>query len=386
MPQSGFQAFDRFAWARSLHTTMPKLLREVEDTVKKNYQIMALMESAGRISTGHGGEGIQWPVRYKLHKIAGATGENSRSFTPSAQFKTAAIDWRGYEVTDSIKRREMEKNKGEAAIIRVLDGFAERLKESLMHELGPQFYVDGEDPDSTMFWHGFKTLSRTAGQTINNDGSGARAHNTADKVFAPSAVYGNLNCALGAYGGSQHDASLPWPEGTQDSQFDFWSPLIVQRDSTAFGDGSNPGADLEKAIRYGVTHAQRNSTIDGQITNVFMDRSLFISLKDHNDGRQTIEVKQAPDSLVSLGFRNVFKFDGIELSFENAVPAGYAFGINLQCMELLSLTDNLFEDEGGAQYDINTQSMNAVVSTLSNIKYKSPRNFVVWKPNSEHTS
>jgi hypothetical protein len=386
MPQSGFQAFDRFAWARSLHTTMPKLLREVEDTVKKNYQIMALMESAGRISTGHGGEGIQWPVRYKLHKIAGATGENSRSFTPSAQFKTAAIDWRGYEVTDSIKRREMEKNKGEAAIIRVLDGFAERLKESLMHELGPQFYVDGEDPDSTMFWHGFKTLSRTAGQTLNNDGSGPRAHNTADKVFAPSATYGNLNCALGAYGGSQHDSDLPWPEGTQDSQFDFWSPLIVQRDSTAFGDGTNPGADLEKAIRYGVTHAQRNSTIDGQITNVFMDRSLFIDLKDHNDGRQTIEVKQAPDSLVSLGFRNVFKFDGIELSFENAVPAGYAFGINLQCMELLSLTDNLFEDEGGAQYDINTQSMNAVVSTLSNIKYKSPRNFVVWKPNSEHTS
>jgi len=365
---------------------MPKLLREVESAVKKNYQIMALMESAGRISTGHGGEGIQWPVRYKLHKIAGATGENSRSFTPSAQFKTAAIDWRGYEVTDSIKRREMEKNKGEAAIIRVLDGFAERLKESLMHELGPQFYVDGEDPEQLMFWHGFKTLSRTAGQTMNNDGSGARNHNTADKVFMPSATYANLNCALGSYGGSQHDSALPWPEGTQDSQFDFWSPLIVQRDSTAFGNGSNPGADLEKAIRYGVTHAQRNSTIDGQITNVFMDRSLFIQLKDHNDGRQTIEVKQSPDSLVSLGFRNVFKFDGIELSFENAVPSGYAFGINLDCIELLSLTDNLFEDEGGAQYDINTQSMNAVVSTLSNIKYKSPRNFVVWKPNSEHTS
>jgi len=39
---SGFQNFDRFAWARSLHTTMPKLLREVEDTAKKNFQIMAL--------------------------------------------------------------------------------------------------------------------------------------------------------------------------------------------------------------------------------------------------------------------------------------------------------------------------------------------------------
>ena len=384
MPNSGFQNFDRFAWARSLHTTMPKLLREVEDAAKKNYQVMALLESAGRISTNHGGEGIQWPVRYKMHRAVGATGENARSFTPSANFKHAAIDYRGYEVTDSIKRREMEKNKGDAAVIKVLDNFAERLKESLIHELGPQFFIDGNDPENERFWHGFKTLSRTAGQTLNNDGSGARAHNTADKVFAPSDSYANLSCVLGNYGGSQHDSSLPWPEGTQDSQYDFWTPLIVQRDSTAFS-GSG-GAQFEKALRYGITHATRNSTIDGQITNVFMDRSLLIDLKDHNDGRQTIEVKQSPDSLISLGFRNVFRFDGIELSAENSVPAGYAFGINLACMELLSLTPNLFEDEGGPQYDINTQSMNAVVSTLSNIKYKSPRNFVVWKPNSEHTS
>lgn len=378
---SGFQNFDRFSWARSLHTTMPKLLREVEDTAKKNFQIMALMESAGRISTGHGGEGIQWPIRYRMHKATGATGENSRSFSPTNLFKTASLDYRGYEVTDSIKRREMEKNKGEAAVINVLNGFAERLKESLLQELGPQFYIDGNDPENERFWHGFKTLSSTNGQTINTDGSGARSKNAADKVAAPSGSYGNLSCVLGYYGGAQNDGA--WPENTQDSQYDFWSPLVVQRDSSSFGDGSNPGSDLEKALRYGITHAQRNSTIDGQITNVFMDRGLFIDLKNHNDGRQTIEVKQAPGSLIELGFLNVFRFDGIELSYESAVPSGYAFGINLACMELMALTDNLFEDEGGPQYDINTQSMNAVVSTLSNIKYKSPRNFVVWKSNAD---
>ena len=382
---SGFQNFDRFAWARSLHTTMPKLLREVEDTAKKNFQIMALLEAAGRISVGHGGEGIQWPVRYKNHKAVGATGENSRNFTPTNLFKSASLDFRGYEVTDSIKRREMEKNKGESAIIKVLDGFAERLKESLLQELAPQFYIDGEDPENERFWHGFKTLSRTNGQTLNIDGSGVRNKSAdsgnVDKVAAPSGTYASLSCVLGNYGGAQ-DSSAPWPEATQDANFDFWSPLVVKRDSASFA--GTGGAQLEKAIRYGITHAQRNSTIDGQITNVFMDRNLFIDLKDNNDGRQTIEVKNAPGSLVELGFRNVFKFDGIELGFENAVPSGYAFGINLACMELMGLTSGgLFEDEGGPQYDINTQSMNAVVSTLSNIKYKSPRNFVVWKPASE---
>ena len=380
---SGFQNFDQFSWARSLHTTMPKLLKEVEDTAKKNFQIMALLESAGRISTGHGGEGIQWPIRYRMHKAQAADGTNSRNFSPTNLFKTASLDYRGYEVTDSIKRREMEKNKGEAAVINVLNGFAERLKESLLQELGPQFYVDGEAADNDRFWHGFKTLARTNGEVINKTSGLAQAvvsGNEPNYVAAPSGTYGNLSCELGYYGGSQESGA--WPENTQDAQYDFWSPLVVVRDSTSWS-GSSDGEKLEKALRYGITHAQRNSTIDGQITNVFMDRGLFIDLKNHNDGRQTIEVKMAPGSLTELGFLNVFRFDGIELSFENAVPAGYAFGINLACMELMGLTDNLFEDEGGPQYDINTQSMNAVVSTLSNIKYKSPRNFVVWKPSSE---
>jgi len=378
MAMAGFQNFDRFAWSRSLHTTMPKLLREVEDTAKKNFQIMALLESAGRITTGHGGEGIQWPVRYKNHKAEGATGENSRNFTPTNLFKHAAIDYRGYEVTDSIKRREMEKNKGEAAVISVLNGFADRLRESLMQELAPQFYIDGEDAENERFWHGFKTLAQSNGQSVDVSDGSIGAKDQADKVAAPSGSYANLNMGLGYYGGAQASGTS-WPTATQDPQYDFWSALQIVKDSTAWT-GSTDGAKLEKALRFGITHAQRNSTIDGQITNVFMDRSMFIDLKDHNDGRQTIEVTNSPGSLRELGFRNVMLFDGIELGFESAVPSGYAFGINLACMELLALTDNLFEDEGGPQYDINTQSLNAVVSTLSNLKYKSPRNFVVWKP------
>lgn len=382
---SGYQTYDRFSWARSLSTTMPKLIREVEDAAKKNYAILALLEAKGRISTGHGGEGIQWPVKYRRHSASAATGENSRSFNPTSLFKVAGLDWRGYEVTDSIKRREMEKNQGEAAIIKVLDGFAERLKSSLIEELGPQFYVDGEDPDNERFWHGFKTFARTNGQTVNISGAGARPVNAADKVAVPSGTYASLSCVLGNYGGAQ-EAGVPYPEGIQDPEYDFWSPLIVQRDSSAFDNASSNasnGEKLEKALRYGLTHAQRNSTIDSQVTNVFMDRNLFIDLKDFEGGRQTIEVKMAPGSMIELGFLNVMRFDGIEVSFENAVPNGYAFGLNMNAMELMALTSELFSDEGGPQYDLATQSLNAVVSTLSNLKYKSPRNFVVWKPNSE---
>lgn len=383
---STFQNFDRFAWQRSLQTTMPKLLRDVEDAAKKNFQILALLEAAGRITLNHGGEGVQWPVRFRHHRTEGATGENTRSFTPTNLWKQANTDWRGYEVTDSIKRREMEKNKGDAAIIKVVDGFTERLRESLMHGLGPQFYINGDLPENERFWHGFQTLSKTDGNSVHVGGSAAalaasstaiRAKNNADKVFAPAAdTYAGLRMDLGYYGGEQ-PATSPWPEEVSSSEYDFWSPVIVNLDSTAWA-GATPGAKLEKSLRYGITHAQRNSTKEEQTTNVWIDRSLFIDLKDHNDDRQTIEVTAGP-SLLSLGFRNVMIFDGIEISWEAAIPSGYGFGINLMCLELMCLTENLFEDEGGPEYDLSTQSLNAVVSTLSNMKYKSPRNACFWK-------
>ena len=371
------QSFDRYGWQRSLHSTMPKLLREIEDASKRNYAMMALLESAGRISLGHGGEGLKWNVMYRNHAVSSATGLGSRNFVATNQFKQAALDYRGYECTDSIKRREAEKNRGEAAIIKILDGFSERLKQSMMQALGPQFYVDGNDAAASESWHGLKTLAKTNGETITT--SGKRTKDQADKVADATAVYADLNCALGSYGGSQ-EANVAWPEGIQNGQgaYDFWTPLVVVRDSTSFS-GSTTGEKLEKAIRYGLTHGQRNSSIDSQITNVFMDRQLFVDLKDFNDGRQTIEVKSAPGSLVDLGFRNVIRLDGVELSAEHACTSGFAYGVNINAIELMGMTDNLLELDG-PEYDINTQSLNVAISTLSNLKFQSPRNFCIWKP------
>lgn len=381
---NGFQAFDRFSWQRSLATTMPKILKDVEDASKRNFALLALMEQAGRISTGHGGEGIQWVVKYKDHATEAATGENARSFTAQNLFKQAALDWRGYECTDSIKRREIEKAKGEAAIVKVVDNFAERIQSSLMEGLASQFYTDGNASGNELFWHGLKTLSQSDGKSLTLGTNVSRTANINDKVIEPHGEYASLSCVLGYYGGAQ-PSNTSFPESVAEGkQYDFWSPLQVINDSDAFGGSSaSAGEKMEKALRYGITHAQRNSSIDGQITNVMLDRGKYIELKDHNDGRQSIEVKMAPGSLLELGFLNSYRFDGVEISYENAVPVGYGFGINMACMELMCLTDSLFDAEGGPQYDLATQSLNAVVSTLSNLKYKSPRNFVVWKPLSE---
>jgi hypothetical protein len=373
----GYQGFDPLAWERSFNTTMHELRRDVEDASMRNYQMLALMDAAGRVTLNHGGEGMTWPVKYRTHVAEGATGENARNFTPRNLWKTAKQEWRGYEVTDSIKRREVEKNKGEAAIIKVVEGFAERLKQSLIQELGPQFYMKGHLAANDKFWHGLGTLEQYSGQTINVSGGAARSANQADRIAIPSGSYADLSMLLGNYGGAQIDTTTPWPEGRADVQYDFWSPLLVIRDSTAWT-GSTSGQKLVEAMRYGIIHSQRNSSQDSQLTNFTLDRSLYFDFANYHTTKETIEVT-AGVSLKSLGFRNVIILDGVEVSWEAATTPGRGYGWSINNVELMGLTANLYETEG-PEYDIRTQSFNAVVSTLSNLKFKSPRNFCLLVP------
>jgi hypothetical protein len=60
--------------------------------------------------------------------------------------------------------------------------------------------------------------------------------------------------------------------------------------------------------------------------------------------------------------------------FQHGQIRGYGYGINYNMMELKSMDSSLLRSEG-PEYDIHSQSFNAVVSTLSNLLFKSPRNF-----------
>lgn len=373
------QGFDHYAWERSMATTMWELRREVEDASMKNYQMLALLEAAGRVTLNHGGEGFSWDVQYRRHKGEGATGENARNFTPTNLWKKAVLEWRGFEVTDSIKRREVEKNKGEAAIIKVMDGFTDRLKASIMQELGPMFYMKGHLTANRKFWHGLGTMQQWSTQTINISTGAARTANQADVIAIPSGNYAGLNMLLGNYGGAMVDSTVAWPNGACDPQYDFWTPCAVIHDSNAWT-GSTNGEKLQQAMRYAIVHGQRNSDQNGQMTNFTLDRSMFIDFANFQSTKETIEVTNTSAvTLKSLGFRNVINFDGVEVSWEAGTPFSYGYGWNIQNIELCGLTGNLFETEG-PEYDIRTQAFNAVVSTLSNLKFRSPRNFALLVP------
>ena len=80
-----YKGFNPVAFARTAATTLAHHIRDVEENMLRNYQLGALLEAAGRVNYNNTGEGFDWPVQYRLHKIEGNTGETDHLLRNSLQ-------------------------------------------------------------------------------------------------------------------------------------------------------------------------------------------------------------------------------------------------------------------------------------------------------------
>lgn len=367
-------------WDRTLYTTLPKHLRKVEENVFRNHQILALIKNKGNVSYNNGGEGITWPVQYKRHRGQGDLGEGPRSFQRVNQWKTAKLDYRGTTVTDSISRREMYSNQGEEAVVKFADGIISRLTDSLNEEMAPQCYNDGEATGNETSWHGLKSWHGFSG-TVDTDSGALNLQNSggdqaADKLGWANSTYAGLSCELGAYTGSNSSGDK-WPAGTADPQYDFWTPLVVNYNSTAFSGATHTWAvQAIECLRFGLTYSSRRAGAESQITNILMSMDMWIPFIALYEPLQRIMVT-GDSPLRKFGFQDVVFFDGRETSCDAACPPGNAFGMNPATFEILCMTEQMFMPEPGT-YDNKTQTTDYAVSTLSNLKSKSPGRQARW--------
>ena len=367
-----YLGYDAVALERQMQTTLAEHIREVEQASLRNFQFGALLQANGRVSLNNGGNGYDWQVEYRRHNVEGNTGQSPRQFAQRNLWKLAALAYRGYQATDMIYQREIEANKTPEGVVKVFDGMVDRLTTSIEQFVANQYFINGDSAQNAEAWQGLETLFPTNG-TLNISTGAQRAASQADLVAYPSTTYATLNTVLGTYGGDQSSADT-WPRALADPEYDFWTPLIVLWNSTAFS-GTSQTFKLqgEEAMRFAIIHSQRNGSLSETLTNFFLDRELYRDLLGNQDNRQEIMV-QTKQSLRALGFTSI-SFDGIEVSHESSVPAGVGYGIALKNCELKGMQDRLLVPEG-PEYDMRTQAHLAVVSTLSNLKFKSPRNFV----------
>jgi hypothetical protein len=318
------------------------------------------------------GRGFDWEIQYRNHNPSGNNGETPRNFARENLWKKLELEYRGAQVTDAIYKREMLENRSAQALVNVAGKMASRLLTSMEQYLAKEWVQDGYATGNELRFHGIESFMN-ATQTIDSTvaGATARSANAADPFFYPNDTYAGLSTVLGAYGGSATPVGF-WPNGVSDPEFDFYSPVIVNADSSYFG-ASTWKDNCVKAVREALHQTRRNDTKEDQVDMVLLDRRLFIDFLNTLDAKERVIVSRQ-NGLRSYGFTDVFELDGVEVSAENSVPANTGYGLAVGNIELLCMESQLMVSEGPF-YDELTQQFRYVVSTLGNLKFKSPRNF-----------
>jgi len=369
-------------WARAIATTIIQHTREEEIAVFRRFKVFAMLEAQGNILMNQSGRGFDWNVRYRNAPVTGNTGDTPRTFQRINMWKRAELPWRGFTATDAIYRRELLENRGQQALVNVASQMAQRLQESLEQYLSYQPYVDGNAAGNENFFHGalsFLGYNGTIEEGATKTASQRTAANTGDRFGYPTDNYAGLSTELGYYGGSRINTTTGnWPDVPVDPEFDFYSPVVVNYNSTGFRGQQNWKENCVVATREGIVQCKRNDTRESQIDMVVLDRKLFIQYLNSLESKERAIITRE-NGLRSYGFSDVFEQDGCEIAHEAAVPAGLGFGLSIGNMELRCLENQLFMAEG-PYFSEETQSYRYACSTLGNMKFKSPRNFFLLAP------
>lgn len=379
MAEEYFHGHTQSGWARIAATTLAQTIRNVEDCTLRDYAFLALLQSQGRVIFNDSGNGIEWPVKFRLPNVMGYSGENALTFNRKNIHKLAVLAWRGYYATESMTYKEYKINQTPHAVVKTFANMVKELTTAIEQRLPVEAFVNGDAPGNEERWQGLETLFAIDG-TLNSTTGEQRAANVADKVGYPSGSYAGISTELGFYGGQMRtDAggvTPVWPDGIADPEFDFWSPMVFNYLSTAFGGQNHTWADQGKEVlSYAIVHAQRNKSQSEQTTQLYLARDLWVDFTESMRQKERIAVTSGT-GLRSLGFTNVVEWDGMECTWDSAVPSGQGYGVPLGKCELRSMESSLLKPEG-PDWDFRSQTFDAAVTSLSNLKFESPRNF--WK-------
>jgi hypothetical protein len=363
-------------WARIVNSTIRDYLREEEINILRNRKTLALMKKRGRISYNHSGTAVDWKVRYRRAPLVGFADGDTVTFARQDRDKTAAIDWRGYSASDAMTKGEFLQNRKASAIIKLFDSRTKILVEDVEEQFSEQIWVDGSLPANAKAMHGIETFLNYGTVTAGN------------AFLLPTAVYGGINCAPGAYGGSwSASGNLQWPHGKGDqatgATYDFWSPLILDVGDTTYwgasatwGGATNP--TCVEAVALMIIKSKKSPSKKGTLDLFMLNDSAYQQYIKQLRALQRIVVNGQISELIGLGFDDVVQQDGgKDVTWEYGLPTsaqlnngvgviGYA--LNLDQVELLSQQDQIFVPEGPS-FDDATKMWRWSVDFFGNLKW-----------------
>jgi hypothetical protein len=263
-------------------TTLRKYAEKtLADNVFQFDPLYAYLMAKGRAKGLDGGEYIVEPLMYGKNSTANSfRGYDVLDVTPQDGIARAIFDWAQAYVSITISGRERNLNKGDSAVINLLEAKFTQAEESLREEMVDQLYSDG---------------TGNAGKDI----TGMRA------VMSETGSYGSIDPATYTWWLPTHNASL----GT----------LTVAGLRTLINDVRGSGGKAGDSGKAGV------------VDLIVMTQALYEAWETLYEAK--IRLTGSDTKLGELGF-DAMKYKGAEVTWSDHVPEGTIWALSTKYMSL----------------------------------------------------
>lgn len=340
--------------------TINKYIREVTKAIMRKRVLLAMLQSRGRVTLNQTGKLIDWKVKHKRSVMTPFDDGDSITFSRVNKHKTAQLPMRAYVVSESISKADKLMNSGKEAIVKKYSDMVKSLLDDIRDQFCEQIVqVDGNAAGNTNRIHGLESMfSASASPTslvgTNND------------------TYAGLSTARGTYGGSWTGA---WPDGYGDTQYDFWTPLVVNYTSPLAAASGGWSATTKswsntciEALRYAIINTQRNSD---DLDLFLLEKNLYRLALDRIDDNERLVVTRNQDpGMTKLGFKGI-NVDGVDIYWEVGIGSGLGYGLCLDELELMSWQNQLFVSL--SDFSLERVSDQVAIDFYGNLRCKSPR-------------
>jgi hypothetical protein len=322
----------------------------------RNRKLMALMQAKGRVSLdGNFGKDLDWKVKFKRAPLQGFADGDVVSFARRDRFRTARLDWRGYNLTDLQSKLDRLKNRGTAAIIDLYSEILDSMVDDIEEGFADEMYKNGYAAGNTRGIHGIESF-------LQGTAAAGRA------VATPTSTYAGLSCTPGAHGGNWNGN---WPSGSGDAHYDFWSPILVDYTSTYWGGSDQSWAkNCNEAIRFMLIKGRKSKSRKGMMDLILLNDDLYEQFLNTLDDKQRLNVNRNEKvGLVALGFTDTVNFDGCDVTTEYGVPLNTGYAFNTSQMELMSLQQGRLFVPTGPVFSEETSTYRVLIDYYGNMKF-----------------
>jgi len=362
-------------WQKLTATTIPQHLRKLEDETFRKRIEFNLLKSRGRIVYNCSGDTFDWRVRYRKFPSQTNNGEQTLIFTRQNEFKKAELGYTGLVQTDSFTESEQLANRGDEAIVKYTAPRLEQRMQDLREDWCDGFYIDSSATGNSDRMSGLETMFACNG-TITISSGAQRTANAADIAGFPNDTYASLTTNLGDAGGTwatQSAIASTWPNGKGDAAYEYWSPIVLNYTSTAWGGATATwAANCVNVTRFGISQINDRCGAMNPVDLVILDRDLYRQWKSTFDSKERIT--NLGEKLASGFTGDSIEFDGATITGGFGVTSGVGYILSMSNVEYRSRYKQIFQDYGPKE-EIRDQAFLTVVKADGQFKFSSPKNF-----------